>query len=183
MTNPQSEPFPFKLHAMLNNAETEGYSDIISWQGDHCFKVHDKDAFVESIIPRYFSQTQYRSFQRMLNMWGFHRLREEPFKGAYTHEYLKRGDTSLCKLMRCQKVKKISNTKLQAPGMYHGAQSSRDQGQSLASHILASDTAEFPRTAPAVATLPPSRSTEPNSPEDPFEGKSFHMVPPKDHDL
>jgi len=99
-------PFPFKLHAMLDNAADGGYENIVSWSGDNGFLVHDKDAFVETIIPKYFSQTKYRSFQRLLNMWGFQRLREGPRKGAYYHEQFQRGNPSLCGSMKCEKIKK-----------------------------------------------------------------------------
>ncbi|KAL3929900.1 MAG: hypothetical protein SGBAC_012006 [Bacillariaceae sp.] len=99
-------PFPYKLHAMLDNAAEGGYEDIVSWAGDNGFQVHDKDAFVEKIIPKYFSQTKYRSFQRLLNMWGFERLREGPRKGAVYHEQFQRGNPSLCGSMKCQKIKK-----------------------------------------------------------------------------
>jgi len=99
-------PFPYKLHTMLDNAAEGGYEDIVSWAGDNGFQVHDKDAFVEKIIPKYFSQTKYRSFQRLLNMWGFERLREGPRKGAVYHEQFQRGNPSLCGSMKCQKIKK-----------------------------------------------------------------------------
>ncbi|CAJ1958132.1 unnamed protein product [Cylindrotheca closterium] len=99
-------PFPFKLHAMLDNAAEGNYETIVSWSGDNGFLVHDKDAFVEAIIPKYFSQTKYRSFQRLLNMWGFQRLREGPRKGAYYHEQFQRGNSSLCGKMKCEKIKK-----------------------------------------------------------------------------
>lgn len=98
-------PFPFKLHAMLDNATDGGYETIVSWSGENGFLVHDKDAFVADIIPKYFSQTKYRSFQRLLNMWGFQRLREGPRKGAYYHEQFQRGNPSLCGSMKCEKIK------------------------------------------------------------------------------
>jgi len=98
--------FPWKLHNMLNNAEAEGYNTVVSWNGNNGFKVHDKDAFVANIVPKYFSQTKYRSFQRMLNMWGFQRIREGPRKGAYVHQNFRRGEPELCNRMKCEKIKR-----------------------------------------------------------------------------
>ncbi|CAJ1958130.1 unnamed protein product [Cylindrotheca closterium] len=98
--------FPWKLHNMLDNAETEGYNAVVSWDGKNGFKVHDKDAFVADIVPKYFSQTKYRSFQRMLNMWGFQRVREGARKGAYIHENFRRGEPDLCNRMKCEKIKR-----------------------------------------------------------------------------
>jgi hypothetical protein len=114
--------FPWKVHSMLDNAETEGYDSVVSWDGDNGFKVHDKKAFVEEIVPRYFSQTKYRSFQRMLNMWGYERVCEGPRKGAYTHTHFRRGEPDLCNLMQCQKIKRrhtapssLCGSELEAP--------------------------------------------------------------------
>jgi len=80
--SPTGVQFPWKLYDMLNNAESKGYEAVVSWDGENGFKVHDKETFVVNIVPKYFSQTKYRSFQRMLNMWGFQRVREGPRKGA-----------------------------------------------------------------------------------------------------
>jgi len=101
-------PFPFKLHAILDNAPTEGYDSIVSWdrECENGFKVHDREAFVNHIIPIFFKHSKYRSFQRMLNMWGFERIREGPSKGVYTHEHFQRGNQALCNLMTCQKTKR-----------------------------------------------------------------------------
>ena len=67
--------FPALLHAMLTRAEVDGYNDICSWN-DHgrSFVVHDRDRYVQEVMPLYFRQTQFASFQRQLNLYGFHRL-------------------------------------------------------------------------------------------------------------
>lgn len=58
-------PFPWKLHEMLTGADAEGYADIVSWLPDsNAFRVHQPKAFVEKVMPRYFHQTRYTSFQR-----------------------------------------------------------------------------------------------------------------------
>eukprot|EP00980_Cylindrotheca_fusiformis_P028958 scaffold22680_cov107-Cylindrotheca_fusiformis.AAC.27 len=98
--------FPWKVYAMLDDSEAEGYDNIVSWDGDNGFKVHDKNAFVTKIVPRYFSQTKYRSFTRLLNMWGYERIRNGPRKGAYVHKYLCRGQMHLCNNMKCEKIKR-----------------------------------------------------------------------------
>jgi hypothetical protein len=110
--------FPWKVHSMLDNAETEGYGSVLSWDGDNGFIIHDKKAFVEEIVPRYFSQTKYKSFQRMLNMWGYERVCEGPRKGAYTHTHFRRGDPDLCNLMKCQKIKRRHT----APSSLYGSE-------------------------------------------------------------
>jgi hypothetical protein len=179
-------PFPFKLHSMLDNAAVEGYWYIVSWEGDNCFMVHNKESFVRDIIPRYFSQTQYRSFQRLLNMWGFERLRDGPRKGAYTHLNLKRGNPSLCNLMRCQKIKRRksapSSLSLHKTAQEAGA-STRHEEDSVVSvlqrkiNISGDYTTILPRE-PVEARPSEAEATRF---VDMFEGKLFHRVSTKDH--
>jgi HSF-type DNA-binding len=56
--------FPFRLHDMLNDAEEKQFDHIISWQGLHAFKVHDRELLERDILPLYFLQTRYKSFSR-----------------------------------------------------------------------------------------------------------------------
>lgn len=61
----QKLPFPWKLHTLLDDAEKEGYQDIISWEDDgKAFCVHKPDQFCESILGKYFRQSKYESFTR-----------------------------------------------------------------------------------------------------------------------
>jgi hypothetical protein len=91
---------------MLDNAIDQAYDDTVSWDGDNGFKVHNKQNFVDEIVPKYFCLTKYRSFQRMLNMWGFERVRFGPRKGSYVHKNFRQGEPELCKNMKCEKIKK-----------------------------------------------------------------------------
>lgn len=71
-TNPA---FPIKLHHCLAETKKEGLEHIVSWMPHgRAFKVHDKDAFVKSILPCFFSQSSYESFQRQLNLYNFTRI-------------------------------------------------------------------------------------------------------------
>lgn len=54
-SNSQSFQFPWKLHDMLEQAENDGLTDIVSWQDDgKSFRVKKPTAFVEKIMPMYF---------------------------------------------------------------------------------------------------------------------------------
>jgi hypothetical protein len=95
--------FPRKLHAMLDNAaEIKGFASIVSWLPDsNSFKVHDQAAFVSRILPHYFKQTRYKSFQRQLNIWGFERITKSGAgQGGYRHDSLVRTKPSLCRCMK-----------------------------------------------------------------------------------
>jgi hypothetical protein len=57
-------PFPFKLFQMLKDADEKGFKHLVSWNvNGKSFKVHDSAAFTKFIVPKYFKQTRYKSFQ------------------------------------------------------------------------------------------------------------------------
>lgn len=100
-------PFPMVLHNILDDAESEGYSDAISWQPHgRAFLVHNQDKFVSEVMPRFFRQTRFSSFQRQLSLYGFLRLtRKGPDSGAYYNEYFLRGKPFLCRRMSRTRIK------------------------------------------------------------------------------
>jgi hypothetical protein len=99
--------FPWMLHRMLEDAEQQGFQDVVSWlPSDEAFIVHDQDRFMGTIAKTYFSQTHYKSFQRQLNIYGFQRITTSgPDKGGYTHEFLVRGEPEKCRFMVRTKIK------------------------------------------------------------------------------
>ena len=72
--------------------------------------VHNVYAFVAVILPRYFKQSKYKSFQRQLNVWCFERVNRGPEKGAYRHPSFIRGQHVLCREMQRKKVKGSSSS-------------------------------------------------------------------------
>jgi hypothetical protein len=122
---PSSIPFPWKLHEMLDDAEKgEGFQSIISWLPDHKngFRVHNSAAFVDLVMPKYFKQTQYKSFQRQLNIWGFCRIPSGRDKGGYVHPCFVRGKPSLCRQMVRRKIKGcFSTSKITASAATHSS--------------------------------------------------------------
>mmetsp|Transcript_22001 Transcript_22001/g.46405 ORF Transcript_22001/g.46405 Transcript_22001/m.46405 type:complete len:355 (-) Transcript_22001:230-1294(-) len=103
--------FPFKLYDMLEYASDSEYCSSVSWvQNGHAFVIHNKEAFLEHIVPRFFKQTKFRSFTRQLNLWGFTRIAMEcPDKGAWKHEHFVRGNIE--RLRSIQRIE-IKNGKL-----------------------------------------------------------------------
>lgn len=99
--------FPWRLHELLTEAETNGNDSIISWipGTNNAFKVHNKEKFTKQILPDYFNATKYKSFQRNLNLWGFESITEGPNKGGCQHHIFIRGDREKCHYMTRQKVK------------------------------------------------------------------------------
>jgi hypothetical protein len=61
----KTKTFPWKLHEMLESAGQQGFESIVSWLPDgKSFKVYDPTGFVERILPNFFLQSKYKSFQR-----------------------------------------------------------------------------------------------------------------------
>jgi hypothetical protein len=92
--------FPLKLQRMLDKLEAERDTDIISWLAHgRAFIVHDPEAFVDHLMPVYFNQTKYSSFQRQLHMYNFQRITAGRDKGAYHNPNFHRGKPHLCARM------------------------------------------------------------------------------------
>ena len=108
--------FPFKLHDMLLAAEQEGFTSVVSWLPmQDAFRVHITDEFAEKILPRFFNQSKYKSFQKQLNVWGFVRITKGPDRGGYKHTLFVRGKKALCTQMSRRKTTHPLPTSIRLP--------------------------------------------------------------------
>jgi hypothetical protein len=99
----QMTSFPVKLFRMLEAVEREGNEHIVSWHpSGRSFQVHNPQKFVEVVLPSYFKQTKYKSFQRQLNFYGFQRITSGPLEGSYKHSSFISGNEALCKEIKRQ---------------------------------------------------------------------------------
>jgi hypothetical protein len=79
---------------MLEGVAANGHEDVISWQPHgKAFRVHKPQEFATRVMACYFKQTQYKSFQRQLHIYGFRRITGKGMldNGAYYHEQFIRG--------------------------------------------------------------------------------------------
>eukprot|EP01083_Nonionella_stella_P023088 63829_1 len=62
---------------------------IISWHDTmpNAFVVHKQTAFCQEILPKFFKHNKFTSFVRQLNMYQFHKLRDEK-PMTWSHQYL-----------------------------------------------------------------------------------------------
>jgi hypothetical protein len=102
-----SNPFPAVIHGMMEEAEENGFADIISWQPHgRAFFIREPKAFVAKVLPKYFKHSKLSSFQRQLSLYGFVRLTHDgPDRGAYYHECFLRGRPFLCPKIQRTRVK------------------------------------------------------------------------------
>lgn len=92
------ERFPLKLYRMIYEVEKAGRSDVIAFlPHGRAFAIHDEKAFVSEILPLYFANCQLPSFQKQLNLYGFHKIKFGKDKGKlrYFHASFLKGRPSL----------------------------------------------------------------------------------------
>jgi len=123
--------FPCKLYHMLDDIDREKrLTNIISWHPNgHCFRVHEPETFVATVLPLYFKKAKWRSFQRQLNLYGFHRMTAlNPFwESCYHHPDFQRGNE-----IGCRKINRPLRRKPQtAKANYDESASSRTRTISL----------------------------------------------------
>ena len=69
-SNLKTLKFPYKLYHILQSSER--YKNIIEWMHEgESFRILDEELFVKNIIPIYFPGTQFETFIRQLNLYGF----------------------------------------------------------------------------------------------------------------
>lgn len=131
--------------------------------------------FVSTIMPKYFSTARISSFQRQLNLYGFHRIEEGREKGGYQHEFFRKGQRSLCNKIRRNKIKggglkrDISDSSTQSPGGPLGQRfptSATEATATSRAHTTAEDDAK-----PAAQATQGTRSTTRGSGQTPNIGR------------
>ena len=107
--------FLLKLVDMLENSDNEQY---VRWSADgKSFIVLNQERFTNHVLRKYFRHTQFTSFVRQLNFYGFRkivslvRLEEQ---AEFKHSFFIRGKANLLPLI--QRTSKVSNSK-QAEGV------------------------------------------------------------------
>ena len=113
-------PFPYKLHIMLNNMDFEAAKGdlrgklIVGWlPHGKAFRVHNKDEFVDRVMPIFFNGSKYSSFLKQLNLYSFIRITDGPDKGAVYHPNFVRNQTDMVKNIVRQR--RIKGTKIRKP--------------------------------------------------------------------
>jgi hypothetical protein len=103
--NGQIEAFPEKLYRLLAEAETDGNDQIISFTPDgRAFKIHNRQAFIEEVSPKYFRHAKITSFVRQLNFYGFQKLLDGPNRGGFTNPPFLRGHPELLVMIKRKEV-------------------------------------------------------------------------------
>jgi hypothetical protein len=107
----KGETFPVVLHRLLLDVESMGSQAVISFTpSGSAFRVHQPDAFMNEIAPKYFRQRFFTSFTRQLNTYGFDKLASWPDEGAFAHPKFKREKPELCKYISAREPEDYRDT-------------------------------------------------------------------------
>ena len=92
--------FPELLKTILTE---EQHSSIISWQNDgRAFAIHDQSLFEAIVMPLHFKTSEWKSFQKQLNVYGFQKVTGQ--RRVYYHQYFVEDEPVLMTLMKREKV-------------------------------------------------------------------------------
>mmetsp|Transcript_11584 Transcript_11584/g.27721 ORF Transcript_11584/g.27721 Transcript_11584/m.27721 type:complete len:583 (+) Transcript_11584:157-1905(+) len=156
--------FPWKLHKILQDAEDEGFDDIIRWTPNgKAFVVVDKDRFSEEIMPRYFRSNKFKTFQRSSNMWGFQTaVRHYPYQGLERgdchHELFLKGRLDLChgmariKSLREEAEIQRRNMERAKKEQANGGMNTKRHGVDMSSSVPPSHSFGMPSSTTGVST-------------------------------
>jgi hypothetical protein len=118
---------------MLEDMANNGSQNVVSWQPHgEAFRVHQPEVFARTIMRHYFNQTQYKSFQRQLHIYGFMRIKKGKDMGGYYHSLFSRKKPSMILRMTREKIKgkagkKNYDHKMGAPDFYKEMDIMEDQ--------------------------------------------------------
>ncbi|KAF0694412.1 Aste57867_14709 [Aphanomyces stellatus] len=153
-------PFLLHLHQMLRRESHH----IIRWTADgKAFEILDKKTMTEKILPKYFRNKNFASFQRQLNYFGFRKWsKSRAMYSTYSREHFTRDNFDELVFVKRQSKKKCS----------------KDDGGSEEKSDVDMDDASSSTDASAVGSSP--AKTLPSSAESSPLCVSQVAIPPMD---
>lgn len=122
--HPKTRPaFVNKVWSMLNDKSNV---NLIQWSADgKSFIVVNREEFLHEILPKYFKHSNFASFVRQLNMYGWHKVQDvkagsiqnsSDDKQQFENEYFMRDREDLLEKIVRQKSSAATNTRINTSG-------------------------------------------------------------------
>eukprot|EP00727_Mastigamoeba_balamuthi_P010811 m51a1_g6352 putative heat shock transcription (433) ;mRNA; f:83521-85379 len=90
-------PFISKLSELVNDPSTQS---LVRWSEEHhgnAFVVWDPVEFSATVLPKHFKHSNFCSFVRQLNIYGFHKIESDKGGFAFRHEFFRKDAPQLLK--------------------------------------------------------------------------------------
>ncbi|EAS00733.2 HSF-type DNA-binding domain protein (macronuclear) [Tetrahymena thermophila SB210] len=85
--------FLLKTYEMIENKD---YQDIVCWNNDgQSFVIKNINEFSEKVLSNYFKHNNFASFVRQLNMYDFHKIRNENNETEFRHRLFQKGNKNM----------------------------------------------------------------------------------------
>lgn len=128
-------PFLLKTYMLVEDPATD---DVISWNSDgSAFIVRQPAEFARDLLPTFFKHSNFSSFVRQLNTYGFHKIATSQWE--FSNDLFRKGDKDLlCDIRR----KKAWTNKQHRPNK-NKKKGSTDEDQRSSSTTSSSSSSEY----------------------------------------
>ncbi|XP_058097156.1 heat shock factor protein HSF24 [Magnolia sinica] len=147
MGSHRSEPAPFltKTYQLLEDPSTD---EMISWnESGSTFVVWCPAEFARDVLPKYFKHSNFSSFVRQLNTYGFHKI--VPDRWEFANDCFRRGERDLlCEIHRRKSTSASPTAQIPVPSKPNGPPSSTsNSGEDHGSTYTSSPSLPKPETS------------------------------------